>query len=69
MQKKAEEIFKRLNTEMDLNALVSSLGMAQKQMCEIAKALTFQADIIIFDEPTASLTQREVDALFQIIQS
>ncbi len=68
MQKKAEEIFKRLNTEMDLNALVSSLGMAQKQMCEIAKALTFQADIIIFDEPTASLTQREVDALFQIIQ-
>ena len=41
--------------------------MAQKQMVEIAKALTFDANIIIFDEPTASLTQREVTALFKII--
>ena len=67
MEKKAKEIFERLNTKMDLYALVNTLGMAQKQMCEIAKALTFNADIIIFDEPTASLTQREVDALFEII--
>ena len=67
MEKQAEEIFRRLNTDMDLHALVCTLGMAQKQMCEIAKALTFHADILIFDEPTASLTQREVDALFVII--
>lgn len=68
MNKKAEEIFQRLNTEIDLHALVNTLGMAQKQMCEIAKALTFNANIIIFDEPTASLTNREVDALFEIIR-
>lgn len=68
MRKKAQEIFKRLNTNMKLDAQIKSLGMAQKQMVEIAKALTFDANIIIFDEPTASLTQREVVALFAIIK-
>lgn len=67
MREKAKEIFARLNTKMDLNAQIKTLGMAQKQMVEIAKALTFDANIIIFDEPTASLTQREVTALFKII--
>ena len=69
MRERAKEIFARLNTKMDLNAQIKSLGMAQKQMVEIAKALTFDANIIIFDEPTASLTQREVTALFEIIKS
>jgi len=68
MKKKAQEIFKRLNTNMKLDAQIKTLGMAQKQMVEIAKALTFDANIIIFDEPTASLTQREVVALFTIIR-
>lgn len=68
MKEKAGQIFRRLNTEMDLDIQVKNLGMAQKQMVEIAKALTFQANIIIFDEPTASLTEREVQALFQIIE-
>lgn len=67
MRKKAAEIFQRLNTDMDLDITIKQLGMAQKQMVEIAKALTFDANIIIFDEPTASLTQREVTALFKII--
>jgi len=67
MRKKAAEVFEKLNTKIDLNACIKTLGMAQKQMVEIAKALTFDANIIIFDEPTASLTQREVDALFEII--
>lgn len=68
MAKKATEIFRRLNTTMRLDSQIKSLGMAQKQMVEIAKALTFDANIIIFDEPTASLTQREVTALFTIIR-
>ncbi len=69
MKKKAKSIFQKLNTNIDLDASIKSLGMAQKQMVEIAKALTFDANIIIFDEPTASLTHREVDALFKIINT
>ncbi|MFV0528878.1 MAG: sugar ABC transporter ATP-binding protein [Lachnospiraceae bacterium] len=67
MRKTAREIFARLDTQIALDTQIKSLGMAQKQMTEIAKALTFDAKIIIFDEPTASLTQREVAALFSII--
>lgn len=67
MKRRAAEIFQKLNTVMNLEVTIKTLGMAQKQMVEIAKALTFDANIIIFDEPTASLTQREVSALFQII--
>ncbi|MDY3919161.1 MAG: sugar ABC transporter ATP-binding protein [Candidatus Limivivens sp.] len=69
MKKRAGEIFERLNTKISLDSQVKNLGMAQKQMVEIAKALTFNANIIIFDEPTASLTQREVSALFNIINN
>ena len=68
MQQKAKDIFKRLNTTIDLDIKIKELGMAQKQMVEIAKALTFNANIIIFDEPTASLTEREVTALFKTIK-
>lgn len=67
MRREAEKIFQRLNTRINMDAQIKTLGMAQKQMVEIAKALTFDANIIIFDEPTASLTQREVTALFKII--
>jgi ABC-type sugar transport system ATPase subunit len=69
MSAEAEKIFERLNCDISLDAQIKTLGMAQKQMVEIAKALTFDANIIIFDEPTASLTQREVTALFNIIRS
>ena len=69
MEERAAKIFERLNIRMDTSAPIRKLGMAQKQMVEIAKALTFDANIIIFDEPTASLTEREVKALFQIIRN
>ena len=68
MAERAQEIFGRLNVRIDLTSPIRRLGMAQKQMVEIAKALTFNANIIIFDEPTASLTEREVKALFGIIR-
>lgn len=68
MRKRAREIFRDLHTDINLDTTIKSLGMAQKQMVEIAKALTFDANIIIFDEPTASLTEREVQALFSIIR-
>lgn len=67
MKQKAKAIFKKLNAGIDIHAKIKTLGMAQKQIVEIAKGLTFDAKILIFDEPTASLTQREVDALFKTI--
>ena len=67
MTRRAEEIFLRLNSKINLNTKIKKLGIAQKQMVEIAKALTFNAHILILDEPSAALTQREVDALFHII--
>ena len=69
MRKKAKAIFKRLDMDLDLDILVEELGVATKQMVEIAKALTYDAEVLILDEPTAALTNREVDALFKIIQS
>jgi len=69
MRGKVQAIFHRMNVSMDLNTKVKDIGMAQKQLVEIAKALTFKARILIMDEPTASLTEREVAALFEIIRN
>lgn len=68
MEKEAKRIFKLMNIDMELNQKIKKIGMAQKQMVEIAKALTFHSRILILDEPTASLTQREVAALFAIVR-
>lgn len=68
MREEAKKIFKIMNVNLDLDEKTKNMGMAQKQMIEIAKALTFHSKILILDEPTASLTQREVDALFDIVR-
>ncbi len=68
MREKVRSIFSRMNISMDLDAKIRDIGIAQKQLVEIAKALTFNARILIMDEPTASLTEREVTALFDIIR-
>jgi ABC-type sugar transport system ATPase subunit len=68
MIKEAKRIFKLMNLEMDMNEKIKKLGMAQKQMVEIVKALTFHSRILILDEPTASLTQREVISLFEVVR-
>ncbi len=54
---------------MDISpdTLVSDLTIAQQQMVEIAKALSVNARVLIMDEPTSSLSQREADALFRVI--
>ena len=69
MEEKLNKILSDLNFEIDIHKEVKDIGMAQKQVVEIAKALTFNAKILIMDEPTASLTQKEVDALFAIIKN
>lgn len=68
MRAKATAVFDRLGMEIDLDAEVSTLGVATKQMVEIAKALTFESRILILDEPTAALTSKEVDTLFDTIR-
>jgi ABC-type sugar transport system ATPase subunit len=68
MALKMEGIFRSLRISVPVDEKIKNLGMAQKQMVEIARALTFQSRILILDEPTASLTQEEVDALFAIIR-
>jgi ABC-type sugar transport system ATPase subunit len=69
MRREAKTIFESLSCPgIGLDTLVKNISMAQKQMVEIAKALTFQTKILIMDEPTASLTENEVGALFEIIR-
>lgn len=68
MNRQARELLDGINTPVSERALVSSLSVGQMQMVEIAKALSFRADVIIMDEPTAALTGKEVDALFDNIR-
>lgn len=65
---KAQEILFNLNLDLDPRQKVSSLGTAEQQTVEIAKALYKKAQVVIMDEPTASLTQNEIDHLFFLIQ-
>jgi len=64
---KSGEILKRLNCNFTPQIRVGSLSIANKQMVEIARALTVEAKAVIFDEPTASLTDAEKVVLFDII--
>lgn len=69
MEAKVNAILSSLNSSLDLHTRVRDIGMAYKQLVEIAKALTFDSKVLIMDEPTASLTEREVVALFEIIRT
>jgi simple sugar transport system ATP-binding protein len=62
--KKIEEIQKRFNLEVDLNALIEDLPMGTRQKVEILKALYRGVEVMILDEPTTNLTPQEVDDLF-----
>ncbi len=60
-------IFDELHIDINPKAIISSLSVSQRQMVEIAKAVSHNSKIIVFDEPTSSLTEDEVDHLFEII--
>ncbi len=68
MRKDTRELLERTKIRVDADAPVQSLGVAQRQMVEITKALSLDARILIMDEPTASLSGQEVDRLFEIIR-
>jgi ribose transport system ATP-binding protein len=67
MNREAYELLKSLEIEIDPKSIVRKLGIAQKQMVEIAKAFSVKSKICIFDEPTAALTPTEIDELFKLI--
>lgn len=68
MKTLALKTFKELGITMDLDADVQTLSVGQQQMIEIAKALMTDCQVLIMDEPTAALTDREIRMLFKIIQ-
>ena len=65
---RAKELLLRIGFDADPKTIVGKLTVAEKQMVEIAKALSRNSRIILMDEPSATLTKKELDALFQIIR-
>jgi len=64
----AAMLFNRLNITIDPKEKMGNLTVGKQQMCEIAKAISHQCKVIVFDEPTAALTDAEIDELFKIIR-
>jgi ribose transport system ATP-binding protein len=64
---RTRELLSMLHLKLDPRTKVAELTVAKQQMVEIAKALSFNAEVLIMDEPTASLTEAEIDELFRII--
>ncbi|BDF72138.1 galactose/methyl galactoside import ATP-binding protein MglA [Oscillospiraceae bacterium] len=67
MKKRTREIFEELEVNVNPSAIMSTMPVSQRQMVEIAKAVSYESKIIVFDEPTSSLTEAEVEHLFRII--
>lgn len=67
MIEKSKELFKILEVEVDPKAVVGDLPVGIQQMTEIAKAISLNANVIVFDEPTSSLTEEEIGHLFKVI--
>jgi ribose transport system ATP-binding protein len=68
LNRRAQRLFDDLGLSLDPTERVENLTVARQQMVEIAKALSFDAKVLIMDEPTAALNDAEVDVLFQLIE-
>jgi ribose transport system ATP-binding protein len=68
-REKARELFEQLGSDIDPSTLCRDLTVAEQQIVEIAKALATDARILIMDEPSAALSPREVEGLFNVIKS
>ena len=68
MIRESKKLFDELHIDIDPKAKMSDLTVGKQQMCEIAKAISHQAKVIIFDEPSAALTEKEIEDLFAIIR-
>ena len=68
INRKSEELFKMINLSLDPKIQVADVTVAQQQMIEIAKAMSFNTDVLIMDEPTSALSESEIDELFKVIR-
>lgn len=68
MYRKASEILTRLEVQIDPRATLKTLSIAQRHMVAIARALSFEAQVVILDEPTAALSQHEILEFYQIVE-
>ncbi len=68
LRRRTSELMERLNLQFDPDSLVRQYSVAHRQLIEIIKALSHEASILIFDEPTAALTLEETGVLYQIIR-
>ncbi len=67
MYEATKKVFEELEVNVDPKTVMSRMPVSQRQMVEIAKAVSFNSKVIVFDEPTSSLTEEEVEHLFRII--
>ena len=68
MKRKATELFRRLGMTVNLDTPMRNMPVSQRQMCEIAKAMSYNAQVIVLDEPTSSLMTQEVEKLFSMMR-
>lgn len=69
MHAKAQEVMDKMGVQIPIEAVMSDLSVGQQQMVEICKALMVDAKVIIMDEPTAALTERETESLFRVMRA
>ena len=68
MRKKAQILLSELGVNIDIDEPISHLSIAEQQFVEIAKALSLDAKILVLDEPTATLTPKEANHLFDVMR-
>lgn len=69
MRREASDLFRRLNMTVNLTVPMKTMSVSARQMVEIAKAISYNARLIVLDEPTSSLTVREVEKLFTMMRA
>lgn len=69
MRRMTVDLFAELNIHLNPDVEISQLSVANRQMVEIAKAVSFKSDVLIMDEPTSAITETEVEHLFEIIRN
>jgi ABC-type sugar transport system ATPase subunit len=69
MYRKSDEVIRRLDIELDPRTLVCDLPIAKQQLVEIARGLAFDAKVVVMDEPTAALSEMEIDKLLELVRS